>query len=188
MTSKAESWDALAIAIHKDNTDAGWWDDPNECVMQKLQMASTEVAEATEGARKNLMDTHLTNRPMEEVEYSDVLIRILDLGGRLGLKFYESARAHKWCLITNTVGKQHMGINAAIVSFGAAYEDTLLNHNEIYKMVLAMQYSDVIESVVKVITNRGFDLIEPIEEKRKYNAQRLDHKRETRQQTNGKKF
>lgn len=38
-----------------------------------------------EGHRKNLMDTHLPNRPMIEVELADAVIRIADLAGALDL-------------------------------------------------------------------------------------------------------
>lgn len=45
----------------------------------------TEIAEAKEGFRKNLMDEHLPNRPSIEVELADAIIRIADLAGALDL-------------------------------------------------------------------------------------------------------
>lgn len=45
----------------------------------------SEVAEAMEGARKDLMDDHLPNRKMEEVELTDAVIRILDYAGGFNL-------------------------------------------------------------------------------------------------------
>lgn len=45
----------------------------------------TEIAEATEGYRKGLMDDHLKNRLMIEVELADAIIRILDLAGYMKL-------------------------------------------------------------------------------------------------------
>lgn len=45
----------------------------------------SEVSEAMEGHRKNLMDDKLPHRPMIEVELADALIRIADLAGALGL-------------------------------------------------------------------------------------------------------
>ncbi len=45
----------------------------------------SEVAEAMEGHRKNLMDDKLPHRSMLEVELADVLIRIGDLAGALKL-------------------------------------------------------------------------------------------------------
>lgn len=44
----------------------------------------SEVAEAMEGERKGLMDTHLPHRKMAEVELADILIRIFDYAGAFG--------------------------------------------------------------------------------------------------------
>lgn len=79
----------LSSAIYLQNCAVGWWDNPNRCLYECLQLVSTEVAEATEGARKDLMDDHLPHRKMEEVELADALIRVLDLGGCLGLQVRE---------------------------------------------------------------------------------------------------
>jgi NTP pyrophosphatase (non-canonical NTP hydrolase) len=38
----------------------------------------SEISEAMEGARKDLMDDKLPHRKMEEVELADLLIRLLD--------------------------------------------------------------------------------------------------------------
>lgn len=51
----------------------------------KLMLIVSEVAEAMEGDRKDLMDDHLPHRKMIEVELADAVIRILDLGGKAGL-------------------------------------------------------------------------------------------------------
>lgn len=45
----------------------------------------SEISEAMEGARKNLMDDKLPHRPMEEVELADCVIRIMDYCGGRGL-------------------------------------------------------------------------------------------------------
>lgn len=47
----------------------------------KLLLIVTEIAEACEGDRKNLMDDKLPHRPMREVELADAVIRIFDLAG-----------------------------------------------------------------------------------------------------------
>ena len=51
---------------------------------EMLMLVVTEIAEAMEGERKGLMDDHLPNRPMAEVEMADAVIRIMDYCGRWG--------------------------------------------------------------------------------------------------------
>ena len=51
------------------------------CFSQKLMLVVSELAEAMEGDRKNLMDDKLPHRPMREVELADAIIRIFDLAG-----------------------------------------------------------------------------------------------------------
>lgn len=49
-----------------------------------LMLIVSEIAEAMEGERKNLMDDKLPHRPMAEVELVDALIRIFDYAGEHG--------------------------------------------------------------------------------------------------------
>lgn len=77
--------------IHAAQVKAGWYKDPvtrrkiDRNIMEMLMLITTEVAEAAEGYRKNLMDDKLPHRPMLEVELADVLIRVFDLAGYKGL-------------------------------------------------------------------------------------------------------
>ena len=45
-----------ALEIYAMNKAVGWWDNPDRCIYETLQLVSTEISEATEGERKNLMD------------------------------------------------------------------------------------------------------------------------------------
>lgn len=51
---------------------------------ETLMLIVSEIAEAMEGERKDLMDDHLPNRKMVEVELADALIRIFDYAGGFG--------------------------------------------------------------------------------------------------------
>lgn len=80
----------LQRACHDAAFKAGWWVNPKTGVdardnpltfSNKLMLIVSEVAEAMEGDRKNLMDDKLPHRPMREVELADAVIRIMDLAG-----------------------------------------------------------------------------------------------------------
>lgn len=69
---------------------SGWWNDPatgrrlERNVGEMLMLIVSEIAEGMEGARKDLVDTHLPEREMLEVELADAVIRIFDLAGSRG--------------------------------------------------------------------------------------------------------
>ena len=91
----------LRDLIYQSNIKAGWYEDietgePIERnVGEMLALIHSEVSEALEGYRKDLMDDHLPERKMIEVELADTIIRILDLSGYLGLDI-AGAIVDKW--------------------------------------------------------------------------------------------
>lgn len=105
----------VVTKCHESAKKGGWWTDlktgepinPNDAGVfgLKIALVHSELSEALEGQRKNLMDDHLKHRKAVEVELADAVIRIfdlagamkLDLGGALAEKLeYNSQRAdHK---------------------------------------------------------------------------------------------
>ena len=92
----------LQFECHNASRNAGWWVDPTTganlrfeinsnsrfgkaLIAEKLALIHSEVSEALEGHRKDLMDEKLRHRKAIEVELADALIRIFDLGGALSL-------------------------------------------------------------------------------------------------------
>lgn len=78
---------ALAAAIHSQNRK--WWYGPDGARLHRnkaelLMLVVTEIAEAMEGERKNLMDDKLPHRRMAEVEVVDAVIRLLDYAAGFG--------------------------------------------------------------------------------------------------------
>ena len=63
--------------------DAGWHSKPRE-FGTRLALIHSEISEALEGHRKDLMDDHLPHRKMAEVELADAIIRILDTATKEG--------------------------------------------------------------------------------------------------------
>ena len=78
----------MARKVHAAN--AKWWQDVNTGLPIKrnkgelLALIHSEISEALEGERKDLMDDKLPHRKMAEVELADALIRILDYCGGFG--------------------------------------------------------------------------------------------------------
>ena len=66
--------------IYNMNLILGWHDKPRDFAV-RIALMHSELSEALEGDRKNLMDDHIIDRPMPEVELADCLIRILDTAG-----------------------------------------------------------------------------------------------------------
>lgn len=85
----SQTLNILANVCRKDNDK--WWHDPHtqEPIKRNkgelLMLMVSEIAEAMEGERKDLMDTHLPHRKMVEVELADLLIRTFDYAAEHGL-------------------------------------------------------------------------------------------------------
>lgn len=78
-----------AKEVHTANEK--WWVDleTGERIVRNkgefLMLVVSEIAEAMEGERKDLMDDHLPHRKMAEVEMADAYIRLLDYAGGYGV-------------------------------------------------------------------------------------------------------
>lgn len=99
MTQEALKLNELATSIFADNAAKGFWeatqmvnsaplmpgsllDDIQRAFKaQKLALITSEISEALEADRKDLMDDKLTHRKGLEVELADAMIRILDMAG-----------------------------------------------------------------------------------------------------------
>lgn len=91
----------LVHKCHGASYGAGWWKDISSgvdhreevrsrtrlgkaLIAEKLALIHSEVSEAMEGARKNLVDDKLPQHSMLMTELADAVIRIADLAGALG--------------------------------------------------------------------------------------------------------
>lgn len=100
----------LCQDIHRYNVDAGWWTNIEtgerleRNVPEMLMLIVSEISEAMEGYRKNLMDDKLPHRKMIEVELADAVIRICDTAEGLGLDLAGAVREK---IIFNTSRPDH---------------------------------------------------------------------------------
>lgn len=83
-----EEINKLRDVCYQASFNAGWHTDIKTGKLKDRNKAEmiclihSELSEAMEGERKNLMDDHLPTRPMVEVEMADAVIRIMDYCGR----------------------------------------------------------------------------------------------------------
>ena len=84
----------LVDIAHGQAKSAGWWGDLNTgkpitdnpmCFARSLALIHSELSEAMEGDRKDVMDDKLPHRKMREVELADAFIRLLDTSGGFGI-------------------------------------------------------------------------------------------------------
>lgn len=100
---------AMAQEVHAANRK--WWVSIEDGVTplrrnkgELLMLIVSEIAEAMEGERKDLMDDKLPHRKMAEVELTDAIIRILDYAGAFG---YDLDGAYREKMAFNSVREDH---------------------------------------------------------------------------------
>jgi hypothetical protein len=172
----------LAKQVFAQNVEAGWWDDMNRCIYQTLQLVNTEVAEATEGERKNLMDDKLKHRRMGEVELADALIRLLDLAGRYGWEIIHEDVIDEIFTHPKGIAGLHFFLTSNICRIG------LLQASGAHRIQIYDMYSSTVANILEVGRRQGYDVMAAVYEKLEFNKTREDHKRSARAQEHGKKF
>ena len=175
----------LAREIHEQNVHVGWWDEwPVKTDRHKtaMMLVVSEIAEAMEGHRKNLMDDHLPQYRMFDVELADALIRLLDLAGAYDMILDNYAKQvdlekRRW---KNVIPWSNLKVP-----------------EQLYRIVQRMSsqreepHQNVFQGVVSIIIVaeiNDIDILPIVDAKREYNAKRADHKRQNRNAENGKKY
>lgn len=85
--NKIAEFEMIQQICHGVAKEAGWWTDletgefKDRSDLELLALVHSEISEAVEGSRKDLMDDHLPQFKMVEVELADAIIRILDMAG-----------------------------------------------------------------------------------------------------------
>lgn len=168
----------VAHQLHQQNLEMGWWDD-NPCIYTKLQLVSTEVAEATEGERQDLMDDKLPHRKMGEVELADALMRVLDLCQHLGVKIRHEKYAYIPKINQNwSVSRKHLELNRYIVELSHRLEEYENDEGAFYWV--GTNSERLVYGIIAVAVQQGYDIESALIEKMAFNKTRADHQPETR--------
>lgn len=168
----------LANEIHTQNVEVGWWDSwpvKAERYETAMMLVVSELAEAMEGDRKNLMDEHLPTRKMFDVELADAAIRLFDLAGALKVDLSGIERTKK--LMVPLLKE----LSVPEMLFKAVGQTSLYRDH-----ATCIMYTFAAIWVIAELKN--VDLFDNVAVKRKYNQDRLDHKRSERAKSNGKKY
>lgn len=97
----------MAYLCHQNNKH--WWHTEDGVKLDRnkgelLMLIVSEIAEAMEGERKDLMDDKIPTRKMAEVELADALIRIFDYAGAFG---YDLSGAFNDKMAYNAIRADH---------------------------------------------------------------------------------
>jgi len=178
-TSSADGQSLTRYAAHVHALNHQWWHDAegNRLVRshsQLLALVMSELGEALEADRKNLMDDHLPQYPGVVVELADTVIRLLDYAGALSLTLAEprvfppvDVSEGLWRLMCAVAKLEAV----AISDLGYHIGDTISR-----------------AETLAVEAYPSYAFWEVVYDKLCYNQQRADHKHEARAQPGGKKY
>ncbi len=177
-----------AARVHSLN--AKWWinletGEPLKRNFGELIMLTiSELAEALEGDRKNLMDDKLPHRSMLEVELADTLIRMLDYIGGLKLPV-KTVERDEWLADASTNTAERL--LRITVELCMAYENWVERDSEMRDCCVTY-LEQAMMRIFMLAEDMRLDLLGAYEEKLAFNAVRADHQVEARRAEGGKKY
>lgn len=187
-TTKMKNLNERAKNIHQRHIK--WWQniETGERIERNkselLMLIISEISEAMEGERKDLMDDKLPHRKMAEVEMADAAIRIFDFCGGLNISLEEKEIEVKQ--VDNTPNKGELLFLICYV-ISSSYDVIQLADSEQY-LVMSFCMSTALAMISGYCEKFSYDLEGAIAEKLAFNAIRKDHTHEQRKLADGKKF
>lgn len=87
-----KAWVPVQRAVYKMALEKGWWDEPREDGTI-IALIHSELSEALEGLRKDLISDKIPPFLAVEEELADVIIRIMDAAERRGWRVCDAVLA-----------------------------------------------------------------------------------------------
>ncbi|QGF21001.1 pyrophosphatase [Vibrio phage Seahorse] len=174
----------LQNKIHQQNVEMGWWDNPRP-FSTFVCLFHSELSEAMEGDRKGLMDDHLPQYPMFQVELADFVIRCLDW---LGSKSHRNLEDNYDFAGINYENFDEIELIARLHNGVSMSYQLYMDKNNIADFDVRDGILSCVEVSIEWCKFKGIDLNQIILEKVEYNKHRSDHKRENREKEGGKKY
>lgn len=186
----------LRDAIYNHNVKAGWWDAPVREDGTTIALIHSELSEAWGGFKMDIPDDHLPQYPNVVVELADAAIRIYDFFGHKKwdlekaievvyvLKAEEPLLPFENMDIAEYFSDVHYHVSAALEG---VRKDQIMQIADGVLDIAAFELAIALDMIYGCVI-WGWPLEKAIGDKRAYNANRADHKRENRVKENGKKF
>jgi len=173
----------LQNKIHAQNKELGWWDEERP-FSTFVCLFHSELSEAMEGDRKGLMDDHLPEYPMFQVELADFVIRVLDYLGSKGFIHYQDIYFDDDDMENQNeielIARLHTGVSMCFQDY--------IDRNKMVDHEAKDGLASCVEAAFAFSSYNNINLHKIILEKVEYNKHRADHKRENRAMAGGKKY
>lgn len=167
-----------------------WWYDESGVKLnlnfgERMQLILSEISEAMEGHRKDLMDDHLPQYKMLHAELADGVIRILDCVG-----------AYNWIInygrIDFLISREETNIAARLLNlsdFVIRLAHVVVDNNDPRSWLKGDLVWNFIDQSIDIANNSSCpDFWQVVYDKLCYNQTRADHQYAARKLPGGKKF
>lgn len=195
-----ENPNVLRDAIYNHNVKAGWWDEPVRPDGTTIALIHSEISESWGGFQMDIPDHHLPQYSNALVELADAAIRIYDFFGHKkwdldkAVNTVYSLRANKYVESFENIkmaayyADLHYHVSAALEGVRKNQTMQINMDNDDTLDVAAFELAITLDMIYTACKKWDWPLEEALGDKRAYNANRADHKRENRAKEDGKKF